>query len=65
MQSITYVAVFDIVLKIRKMEQNNQFFGIFSEVFRPCPPNALVPHLNLLSNERSHEDTQSCQVSSS
>ena len=64
-QSITYVTVFDIVLKIPKMEPKNLFLGLFSEVFRPCPATSFAPHLNLLSNERSHKDTQLCHASSS
>ena len=64
-QSIKYVMVFNIILKIRKIDPKNPFFGIFSKVFRPRPLNELMPRPNLLSNERSYEETQSCQVSSS
>ena len=59
MQSITYVTVCNIILKIRKMEPKNPFLGVFSKVFQPRPPNHLAPRPNLLSNERSHGDTQS------
>ena len=47
------------------MGPENPFWGFFSEVFEPRPLTLLVPHSNLLSKERSHEETQPCQVSSS
>ena len=47
------------------MGPENPFWGFFSEVLEPRPLTLLVPHPNLLSKERSHEETQPCQVSSS